>query len=61
MTSGGATRVGGTSGREVSERLTWSAPFFQHKGEKAGRVGEDADGMEYLCHLETKSWGAGRL
>ncbi len=54
----GATRVGGAGGREVSERLTCSAPLFQHKGEE-GRVGENADGTEYLCHLESKSWGAG--
>jgi hypothetical protein len=32
--------------------------FFQHKGEE-GRVGENANGMEYLCHLEAKSCGAG--
>jgi hypothetical protein len=48
----GATRVGGASEREASERLTCSAPLFQHKGEER-RVGENADGTEYLCHLET--------
>jgi hypothetical protein len=39
----GATRVGGGGGLEASERLTCSAPLFQHKGEE-GRVGENADG-----------------
>ncbi len=52
-------RVGGAGGREASERLTCSAPLFQHKGEE-GRVRENADGTEYLCHLESKSWGAGK-
>ncbi len=32
--------------------------FLQHKGEE-GRIGENADGTEYLCNLETKSRGAG--
>ncbi len=54
----GAARVGGTGGWEASERLTCSAPLFQHKGEE-GSVGKNADGTEYLCHLESKSWGAG--
>ncbi len=26
---------------------------------REGRVGENADGTEYLCHLEKKSWGGG--
>jgi hypothetical protein len=29
--------------------------IYQCKGE-GERVGENADGIEYLCHLETKSW-----
>ncbi len=54
----GATRVGGAGGWEASERLTCSAPLFQHKGEE-WKVGENAGSTEYLCHLELKSWGAG--
>jgi hypothetical protein len=27
---------------------------------KEGRVRENANGTEYLCHLEMKSWGGGR-
>jgi hypothetical protein len=54
----GATRVGRAGGREASERLTCSVPLFQHKGEE-GRVRQNAGGTEYLCHLETKSWGGG--
>ncbi len=54
----GATRVGGAGRREASVRLPCSAPLFQHKGEE-GRVGKNADGTEYLCHLELKSWGVG--
>ncbi len=61
----GATRGEGAmtgrraGGQEASERLTCSAPLFQHK-RKEGRVRENANGMEYLCHLEVKSWGGGR-
>ncbi len=54
----GATRVGRAGGWEASERLTCSAPLFQHHGEE-GRGGENADGTEYLFHLEMKSWGGG--
>jgi hypothetical protein len=32
------------------------AIIYHRKGEE-GRVGENANGTEYLCHLETKSWG----
>ncbi len=56
----GAMRVGGAGGWQASERLTCSMPLFQHKGEE-GRVGENADGTEYLCHLEMKFWGGGRV
>ncbi len=55
----GAMRVGGAGGRQASERLTCSAPLFQHKGEE-GRVRENANDTEYLCHLET-SFGGGRV
>jgi hypothetical protein len=36
----GAMRVGDAGGQEASERLTCSAPLFQHKGEEGKGGGE---------------------
>ncbi len=47
------TRVGGAGGREASERLTCSAPLFQHKGEE-GRVGENATARNWFGKLKYK-------
>ncbi len=49
----GAARVGGAGRREALERLTCSAPLFQHKGEE-GRVEENADGTELLWQIEVQ-------
>ncbi len=43
----------------VRETHLVGAFFSTQRGK--GRVGKNANGTEYLCHLETKSGGAGRL